>query len=146
MPRKSKPMVSFLMPALNEEDALPVVIKSIPAAKLKKAGYSVEIVVVDNASTDNTAKVAKKLGARVVKEMKRGYGSAYKKGFKSVKGDIVITGDADNTYPFKDALKFVRILEKEDLEFITTNRFANMGKESMTFRNKFGNYVLVLKK
>ncbi|MDP6845491.1 MAG: glycosyltransferase family 2 protein [Candidatus Nanoarchaeia archaeon] len=141
MPRKAREMISFLMPALNEEDALPVVIKSIPAAKLKKAGYNVEIVVVDNASTDNTSKVAKKLGARVVMERKRGYGSAYKKGFRSVKGDIVITGDADNTYPFRDALKFVRILEKEDLEFITTNRFANMGKESMTFRNKFGNYV-----
>ena len=124
-------MISFLMPALNEEDALPVVIKSIPVSKLKTVGYSVEIVVVDNASTDNTAKVAKKLGARVVKERKRGYGSAYKKGFKSVKGDIIITGDADNTYPFKDSLKFIKILEKEDLEFITTNRFSNMGKKNI---------------
>jgi glycosyltransferase involved in cell wall biosynthesis len=141
MSRRSKPMISFLMPALNEEAALPTVIKSIPVSKLKTAGYSVEIVVVDNASTDNTAKVAKKLGARVVKERKRGYGAAYKKGFKSVKGDIIITGDADNTYPFKDALKFIKILEKEDLEFITTNRFSNMGKKSMTFRNRFGNYI-----
>ena len=40
-------MISFLMPALNEEDALPVVIKSIPVSKLKTVGYSVEIVVVD---------------------------------------------------------------------------------------------------
>jgi len=141
MSRRSKPMISFLMPALNEEAALPTVIKSIPVSKLKTAGYSVEIVVVDNASTDNTAKVAKTLGARVVKERKRGYGSAYKKGFKSVKGDIIITGDADNTYPFKDALEFIKILEKEDLEFITTNRFSNMGKKSMTFRNRFGNYI-----
>lgn len=142
MNKDSKLLISFLLPALNEEEALPKVISSIPLAKLKKAGYRTEIVVVDNNSTDKTAQLAKNLGARVVTEKKRGYGYAYQKGFQSVAGDIVITGDADGTYPFNDSLEYIKILLDKNLLFITTNRFANIHKNAMSLHNRFGNWGL----
>jgi glycosyltransferase involved in cell wall biosynthesis len=140
--KNKKLLISFLLPAFNEEKALPEVISSIPITELKKSGFQTEIVVVDNNSNDKTASVARSLGARVVSENRRGYGHAYQTGFQKVKGDIVITGDADNTYPFGDSLKYVNILLEKDLLFITTNRFANIHKDAMSLHNRFGNWVL----
>lgn len=142
MKKNKQLLISFLLPALNEEKSLPKVISTIPIAKFKEAGFQTEIVIVDNNSTDNTSNVARSLGARVVVANKRGYGYAYQVGFQAVKGDIVITGDADGTYPFEDSLEYVNILLEKNALFITTNRFANIHKKAMSLHNRFGNWVL----
>ena len=51
--------LTVLIPCLNEEKGVAKVIRAVPKAKLKQLGYNVEILVIDNASTDNTSKVAK---------------------------------------------------------------------------------------
>jgi hypothetical protein len=57
-------------------------------------------------------------------------------------GDIIVTGDADATYPFNRIHKYVQLLIDEDLDFITTDRFAELKHESMSVKHAFGNTVL----
>lgn len=136
--------ISIVIPALNEKDAIEKTIKAVPRAELERMGYEVEILVVDNGSTDGTGDLAKKAGAAVVLEPRRGYGRAYKTGFTHAHGDIIATADADLTYPVEDIPKAVRILEDENLDFITTNRYAYMQEGAMSSRHRVGNSLLSL--
>lgn len=58
--------LSVVIPALNEEGIVGKTVKSVPLKELKEIGLETEILVVDNASTDNTAKEASEAGAKVV--------------------------------------------------------------------------------
>ncbi len=82
---------SFIIPALNEEDYLAECVKSIQV----QIGSSDEIVVVDNGSSDRTAKIARKLGCRVYKEARRGISYARNKGAEMARGDVFCFIDAD---------------------------------------------------
>ena len=134
--------VSVVIPALNEEEAIRTVIKEVPVNKIKKMGYRVEILIVDNGSTDETGHIAKKNGATVFVQPVRGYGNAYKAGFANAHSDIIITGDADCTYPFEDIPRFLKIMEEENLDFINTDRLSTVTKEAMHTSHIFGNWFL----
>lgn len=134
--------LSFVIPALNEEEGIAQVIKEIPVQELTRLGYETEILVVDNGSTDDTAHIATKNGARVITELIRGYGNAYKAGFRQATGDIIITGDADTTYPFSDSPTLLRTFQEKDLDFLTTDRLTTLNKKSMTYSHIFGNWLL----
>ena len=134
--------ISIVIPALDEEKGIGKTISSIPKDELLKLGYDTEIVVIDNGSKDGTGKIARELGAKVVYESKRGYGSAYKTGFSNVSGDIIVTCDADGTYPVEDIPRLVWLLQSKELDFLNTNRFEYLDKESMPLRNVIGNYIL----
>ena len=60
--------ISIIIPALNEEKGLGMVIDQIPKDELQKFGYAIEVIVVDNNSQDKTAEIARKRNARVVLE------------------------------------------------------------------------------
>lgn len=83
---------SFIVPAFNEEGYLTKCVNSIQKQTIKPF----EIIVVDNNSTDNTAKIANNLGCRVVKEKKQGLSHARNKGASVAKGDIFCFIDADS--------------------------------------------------
>lgn len=114
--------ISVVIPALNEEGIVGKTVRSVPLDKLHDLGLETEIVVVDNASTDNTAQEATEAGARVVHESKRGYGNAYIRGFNEAAGDIVVMGDADGTYPFDEMAEFIQPILKGDAEFVMGSR------------------------
>lgn len=114
--------ISIVIPALNEEGIVGKTVKSIPLTELKEKGMDVEVVVVDNASTDNTAQEATDAGARVVREDNRGYGNAYLRGFKESKGDIIVMGDADGTYPLNTTYEFVQPLLTGDYDMVMGSR------------------------
>ena len=69
MPSKT---VSIIIPALNEEDTVGKVIDEIPKEDLQRKGYRVEILVIDNNSTDRTAEIAREKGAKVILEPAKG--------------------------------------------------------------------------
>ncbi|MCK4649616.1 glycosyltransferase family 2 protein [Candidatus Pacearchaeota archaeon] len=140
MAKKKK--ITVVIPALNEEEAVASVIKEVPISKIKAMGYDVEIMIVDNGSTDKTGHIAKKNGATVFVQPVRGYGNAYKAGFANSHGDIIITGDADCTYPFEDIPKFLKIIEKENIDFISTDRLTNLRPGVMHWTHQFGNWFL----
>lgn len=142
--RNEMKRITIVIPALNEMDGIERTIADVPREELGRMGYEVQVVVVDNDSHDGTANLARKAGAEVIFEPKRGYGSAYKAGFAHATGDITATADADRTYPMEDIPRLVRILEQEKLDFLTTSRFAFMEQGAMSFRNKVGNTILSL--
>jgi glycosyltransferase involved in cell wall biosynthesis len=92
----SKPHVSAIIAALNEEDAFGQAISAVPRH------IASEIVVVDNGSTDRTAEVARSAGADVIREPKRGYGRAYRAGLLAIAPncEVVVFLDGDGSdYP-----------------------------------------------
>ena len=115
--------VSFVIPALNEEGIVGKTIKSIPVDEIEEAGYDVEIIVVNNNSTYNTAQEAKDAGATVFLEKNRGYGNAYIRGFKEATGDIIIMGDADGTYPLEQSMDFINYIVDDGSDFVIGSRF-----------------------
>lgn len=133
--------LTILMPSLNEEEGIKKTINEIPIQQIKNLGYEVEILVVDGGSTDRTKEVAKENGAKII-QTKKGYGRQYKFGFSQPLGDIIITADSDGSYPMNEIPKLLKIFQKENLDFINTNRFAKMTKGSMKPINLFGNKIL----
>jgi len=133
---KGNLFVSVVMPCLNEEKTVGLcVIKAKEG--LKKAGVKGEVVVSDNGSTDNSIKVAKKAGARLVQESKKGYGSAYLKGIKESKGNWILIGDSDGTYDFTQAAKLLKPLGQGYDLVIGSRLRGRIKKGAMPFLNRF---------
>ncbi|MEY9839161.1 glycosyltransferase family 2 protein [Streptacidiphilus sp. EB103A] len=134
--------VSVVIPALNEAPNLPLVMDSIPFSALEKNGWSTEVIVVDNASTDGTGDIARELGARVVVEQRRGYGRAYQAGFAAAGGDVIATGDCDCSYPFDELPELLRTLVERKVEFMTTDRLYRDNREAMKWSHRLANQTL----
>ncbi len=88
--------ISVVIPARNEERELPACLEAL---RLQDYQHEYEIIVVDNSSTDNTARVAASLGARVIHEPRKGAGWARQAGFAAAKGKIIASTDADTLVP-----------------------------------------------
>lgn len=129
--------ITVISPCLNEEQGIERVLKKMP-------DFVDEIVVVDNGSTDRTSEVAAAFGAKVIREDVRGYGRAYKAGFTSATGDIIITLDGDHSYP-PDAISYLlEAFLHLEVDFLNTSRFPVRDSRAMSFKNKLGNLILSL--
>lgn len=128
--------VSVVMPCLNEQEAVGICVRKAKKA-LDDLGIQGEIIVVDNGSNDNSIDIAQKEGAKVIIEPEKGYGSAYLRGFKEAKGEIIIMGDADNTYDFSQIPRFILAL-KEGFDFVIGSRFkGKIKKGAMPWPNRY---------
>ncbi len=136
--------VSVMIPCLNSENTVGICVKK--ALKVfNDLNIRGEVVVVDNASDDNSAEVAKKAGAKVVHWPKRGYGSACLKGLAEVRGKYIIMGDDDDTYDFLEIPKFLKYLRTEEYDMVLGTRLkGDMVPGAMSFLHKIGNYILTL--
>ncbi len=102
MVEEKTPSVSVVIPAYNEEKYLPKCLSSVLGQNFDMS--KVEIIVVDNNSTDRTPEIARSFGARVVKERKQGIAFTRQRGLLTAKGNVVACTDADAVVP-KDWLK-----------------------------------------
>ncbi|MEP7175709.1 MAG: glycosyltransferase family 2 protein [Gemmatimonadales bacterium] len=137
-----EPLVSVVMPCLNEEEAIGPCIEKIRRT-FGEAGVDGEIVVCDNGSTDASVSIAERMGARVVHQPLRGYGNAYLKGFASARGRYLVMGDADDTYDFTMIPQFLHALNGEGHEFVTGSRYLGGGDAHITALHRyFGNPAL----
>jgi glycosyltransferase involved in cell wall biosynthesis len=134
--------LSIVIPTMNEEQSIGQVIDAIRQSISDSLSY--EILIVDTDSKDRTREIALSKGARIIDEPRRGYGRAYKTGFEAASGEIIATLDADMTYPADMIEGLVRLLDSEKLEFISTNRFANLKPGAMSATHKLGNKILSL--
>ena len=134
--------ITVVLPTINEEKGIGKTIDSINSDYFKKNKWDLEILVIDGDSKDNTQKIAKDRGAKVIIEKRKGYGRAYKTGIPKATGEIIVTGDADATYPFDKIHNYINQLIKEDLDFITTDRFSELKHGSMSVKHYFGNLIL----
>ncbi len=137
-------LLTVVIPALNEEQGIEQTIRSVPREAIRSLGYDVQVLVVDNGSTDRTAEISRQAGADVVPQPVRGYGSALKKGFAAAAGSVIVTVDADATYPLEAIPSLLETLDREGLDFISTNRFTRLDRTAMPLLNRAGNRLLSL--
>lgn len=128
--------ISVIIPCYNEADSIGKVLKRLPD--------NVEAIVIDNNSTDDTAKIARQFGVKVYQETTQGYGAAIKHGLKKAQGDILVVLDGDGQYPVEAIPDLVSALEQEKLDFISAARFPLQDKTAMPFIRRFGNWCFNL--
>jgi glycosyltransferase involved in cell wall biosynthesis len=127
--------ITVVIPCLNEEQGVERVLSRMPV-------FVDEVIVVDNASTDRTAEVAASYGATVIREGVRGYGRSYKKGFSMATSDVIVTLDGDHSYP-PDAISYLlEAFLHLEADFLNASRFPVRDSHAMSFKHKFGNFVL----
>lgn len=137
-----KELISIIIPAYNEENNIGKVLSKLLKLKHK---YHFEIIVVDDGSSDNTAKVSKENGAvKVVRYKKnRGKGGAFIEGIKHAHGKYIIQIDADDQFQVADIPKFIDKL-RNGYDVVCGTRFnkGKVEKGSVSSLNLFGNWLM----
>ena len=129
------PIISVIIPAYNEENSIGRVLNDLPKEKLK------EIIVVNNASTDNTAEVARINGATVVEERCRGYGAACLRGISVVSdSDIVVFVDGDySDYP-EELDQLIKPIIENRADFVLGSRMIYPeSRDALLPQARYGN-------
>jgi glycosyltransferase involved in cell wall biosynthesis len=136
--------IAFIIPALNEEAALPPMLDGLRAALDAAVCADADIVVVDNGSRDATASVAREHGARVVSEPRRGYGQACLAGIAALSRDTQIVGflDADGSDDPEDLVRLLTPVREGEADMVLGSRTA-AAKPSGAFtpQQAFGNWL-----
>ncbi len=133
--------VSVIIPCLNEEENITECVVAARDA-LSFSGLAGEVIVVDNASEDRSAELAQAAGATVIREPRRGYGSAYLAGFASARGTYLVMADADLTYDFNDIPRFVEKLNA-GADLVMGDRMDNIEPGAMPWLHRYvGNPAL----
>jgi len=131
--------ISVVIPTLNEAQAIGEVVSAVPQDRVE------DIIVVDNASTDDTAKQATLAGARVVHEPRRGYGSACMAGGKAARdSDIIVFLDGDRSDDPRqlDAIAMPVVQDQADL--VIGSRIGGvLEKGAMPLHGQLGNRLIV---
>ena len=133
-------IIKVIIPAYNEEKSIIKVIQDIPSVVD-------EIIIVDNNSSDQTAKNAQEAGAKVLTEIKKGYGNACLKGMSYVKSqthqtDIIVFLDGDfSDYP-EELTKLIAPIINDNIDFVIGARVSRFReKGSMSRPQIFGNWL-----
>ena len=107
--KKASQKVAVVIPCYNEAASIGQVISKFPYQAIKDSGLELVVYVVDNNSTDNTSEVAKKAGAIVIHEPRKGKGNALRTGFRSIADDVdfVAMLDGDDTYSPEEILRVI---------------------------------------
>jgi len=128
-------LVTVVLPCLNEEASVGCCVDEASKA-LDDAGFSNEILVVDNNSTDHSVDVARAYGARVIREPRRGYGSALRAGIEAAVGDIVVIADADLTYDLSKVAQLVMPIVEGVADIVLGERLSQARRSTMPFLHR----------
>jgi glycosyltransferase involved in cell wall biosynthesis len=137
------PVVSIVVPAYEEERTISKVISEL--LQLKKIIPSMEIIVVDDGSTDNTGLLASKFSSvKLIKhEKNRGKGAALQTGFKAAKGKVIIIQDADMEYFPREIPNIIRPILSGKADVVFGSRFRRK-PYGMSLSHFLGNVILSL--
>lgn len=130
--------VAVVIPALNEEQALPGVLADLNRLRPGR------VVVVDNGSTDETPQVARDAGAIVVTEPRRGYGSACLAGLAFLSDDppdVVVILDADGSDDVDDLPLLLRPILKGEADMVLGERVSLAERGALLPNQRFGNVL-----
>lgn len=138
----TRPSITILLPAKNEENGIEATFEALPLDRLKELGYPVEILVADGRSHDRTREVALQYGARVIQQLGTGKGRAVRSALDVAKGDYVVMLDADATYPAHAIPAFVALLDA-GYDVVMGSRFKGVIDDGAMKRvNRVGNHGL----
>jgi glycosyltransferase involved in cell wall biosynthesis len=139
--RDSSVRLSVVIPCLNEATTIEECVRRARQV-LDANDIRGEVIVADNGSDDGSAALAAAAGAQVVCEPRRGYGSAYMAGMANARGDYILMIDADLTYDFKEAPRFLAELES-GADLVIGNRMKNIRPGAMPWHHRYiGNPLL----
>ena len=128
--------VSVVLPCLNEESSVGSCVAEAFGA-LASSGYRGEVIVVDNNSTDGSAAVARRAGARVVTQPVPGYGAALRAGFAGARGEVIVMADCDGTYPLARLSELVDGVVIGGIDLMIGARLASANTHSMPFLHRY---------
>jgi glycosyltransferase involved in cell wall biosynthesis len=136
--------ILVIIPCFNEEASIAGVIKSFPKVSLAATGFELDILVVDNNSSDRTAAIALGAGVRVLHELKQGKGNAMRAGFNSVAADVdyVVMLDGDGTYRPEEIWRLIEPIDSGFCDVVIGSRLGGrIPKGTMTRFNRAGNWI-----
>jgi len=142
-----KKSLSIVIPCLNEEKTIRWVIEDALKYARKYFNRSFEVIVADNGSTDGSQKIIKEFSSNVklVNVPVRGYGAALHYGIISAKGDYVIFGDADGSYPFSNLAVFKNVMGKKPDLILGSRLKGSIEERAMPWLNRYvGTPILTL--
>ena len=117
--------LSFIFPCLNEEETLGQCILDVQTA-LEQSALTFEIIVADNGSKDRSAELAAELGAKVVRESRRGYGAAIEAGIRVARGNYIAFADADGSYPLETIVALYKKMQESGADMVIASRFKGI--------------------
>lgn len=136
--------IAIVIPCYNEAKGIAKVVKKFPHKKLAAHGFEIQVYVVDNNSSDNTAEVARKAGAIVILEKKKGKGNALRTGFANLPSDVdyVAMLDGDDTYSPEELIRMIEPLHNNFCDVVIGSRLGGkISGDSMKLFNRVGNWV-----
>lgn len=142
--KKNSKKLSIVMPVFNEKTLIIDVLKKVRQVKIP--GVDIEIIVVDDYSTDGTREILKKDGLKyadkvLYHEVNQGKGAALKTGFREISGDVAIVQDADFEYDPMEIPNVVKPIFDGEADVVYGSRFLN--KEYKGYKkNQLANRVL----
>jgi glycosyltransferase involved in cell wall biosynthesis len=119
------PDLSIVIPCLNEEDTLGICLSKI-ATVAEYQNFSIEVIVADNGSCDESINIANSFNAKVVHVSKKGYGAALMGGIERSKAPFILMADADDSYDFLEVPKFFKKI-KEGYDLVQGCRLPKGG-------------------
>lgn len=128
--------VTVVLPCLDEAESVGLCVEEALAA-MRGAAFAGEVIVVDNGSRDGSAEVARAAGARVITELRPGYGSALLAGFRAATTDVVVMADADHTYPLDRLAELVAPVARGEADLVLGSRLDAATSASMPFLHRF---------
>src|ERR1039458_6608096 len=139
-----KHIVSVIIPCHNEEASIANVLRGFHKGMLGKEAFYFDLIVIDNNSTDNTVKIAKQAGARVVKEPRKGKGYAMRTGFKNIDptAEYVVMIDGDDTYRPEEVMRLLEPIHNDFCDVVVGSRLGGkIHGEAMNAVNRGGNWL-----
>lgn len=115
--------LSVVIPCLNEARTVGGCVEAALDG-IRASGLSGEVVVADNGSIDGSREIAQRAGARVVAVPRRGYGAALQAGFHAAQGRLMVMGDADLSYDFREIPKFVDEQRRTGADVVVGDRLG----------------------
>jgi glycosyltransferase involved in cell wall biosynthesis len=133
--------IAVIIPALNEAECLPRLIAAIP----RPPGDRVDVIVVDNGSTDDTAMVAQAAGARVISEPRRGYGFACTAGVAAIgAADAVVFLDGDYSSDPAEMPMLIDPVRAGRADMVLGSRLLGDQRAAMLPHQRFGNWLTAI--
>jgi glycosyltransferase involved in cell wall biosynthesis len=130
--------VSIVFPAYNEAANIGEAVRDFASLPVID-----EVLVVDNNSRDGTGDLARAAGARVVLEMKQGYGNALRRGLREASGDYIVLAEPDGTFVARDVVKLLAYADELDMVMGTrTTRELIWDQANMGWFLRVGNWAV----